>query len=1794
MLALPGYTVGQKLYESSQSLLYRGVRQDDETAVILKTLNDNYPSPERVARFQQEYEIIGRLELKGVVKAHSLEFVNQSPVIILEDFGGQSLNQFIQTSQLSLPDFFPLAIQLAETLGQIHQHHIMHKDINPANIVFNPSNGAVKVIDFGISAVLSRETTTFRNPHVLEGTLAYMSPEQTGRMNRAMDYRTDFYSLGVTFYELLTGRLPFTNQDAMELVHAHIARQPALPHSINLNLPLALSQIVMRLLAKNAEDRYQSAYGLKRDLEACWRQWQENGRITTFQLAQHDVSDRFQLPQKLYGRSFERNQLLQAFERVSQGATEAMLVAGYAGIGKSALIQEIYKPITQQRGYFMAGKFDQFQHNTPYAPLIQALRSLTRQILTESESSLATWKRKLQRAVGANGQIILDVIPEVKLIIGSQPPVPELPASESLNRFNTTFCNFIHVFTQEEHPLVLFLDDLQWADGASLKLLQSLLTAPDSAYLYVIGAYRDNEVSSAHPLTMMLAELDNTSVKVNHIKLEPLGLNDIAQFTADALYETMESVLSLAGLIQEKTKGNPFFMGEFLKSLYQEGLVRFDGLDGRWQWQLDQLEAQNITDNVVELMTHRAQQLSQQARDVLHLAACIGNQFSLHMLAIVHEKTVRETAVDLWEAIIDGLLLPLNDTYQLMALDVEGLELEVEYKFAHDRIQQAVYSLIPEGDRQAIHGKIGRLLLENTAVDEQDSRIFEIVNHLNQGRALIISPDERNQLAQLNLTAGRKANDNAAYEPALNYLQIGLSLLAAQSWQNEYDLSLELHIAAAEAAYLSNEFHEMNRLVQVILENAHNLLDKVRAYEVEIQAKIAQNQLLDAIQIALAVLEMLAVKFPDNPSRIRHVIPQLLRTHLALRSRSVADLANLPEMTDPHMLTIIRVTSRVFSPAFRAAPNLFVLLILKVLNLSLQHGNTALSSFAYACYGLVLCGILGNIEQGYAFGQLALTILEKFEAKALESRVFMVVYTFVSHWREQAHSTLPNLLASYQSGLETGDFEFATHALFAYTNASYIVGNELPLLAQQMVDFTDTIRQIGQMTTLYLVTIYQQMVHNMMEPVEHPWRLQGDYYDEKGMLPIHIEANDHNAIFSLYANKLFLCYLFGQYDEGLQAMVDSNEFAQSGAGTVGIGRLHLYSALLGLAVYDQAKPQERKRYLKEAAKAEKKLKTFAHFAPGNSLHHLYFLQAERAQVLGNAAAAATLYDQAIATAQENDYQHDAATTLERAALFYKARGQMKIAQLYMRDAQYAFLRWGARTKVRQLEKEHGALLGKTADSLTLSTNTTLIRTISPAVTTTPTRRRLAGTLDLDTVLKASQTISGEIVLETLLQKMMTIAIENAGAQRGLFILLQDDKWVIEAERSVGDTAVHVLQSIPIQSGVVPVSLVNYVARTQENVVLNEATKAEQFRQDAYILVHKPKSILCAPLVNQGRLTGILYLENNLTTGAFTPERLELLGLLSAQAAISIENARLYTSLEAALERQKLVTKAYSRFVPREILQFLERDSIVDVKLGDQTERDMTVLFSDIRDFTSLSEAMSPEDNFGFINAYLRRVSPIIRQHNGFIDKYIGDEIMAVFPGSVDDAVATAVAMQQQVAQYSQLRQQRGRPPIQIGVGLHYGRVMLGTIGEAERMEGTVISDAVNLASRLEGLNKVFGAPILISQPSLEQLGQPEQYEVRFLGKMQVKGKARAVSVFELLAGNDEQTAELKSNTRSHFEAALMAYYDRAFTEAQRIFGQVLALHPEDQAADFYMGQINHLLEYGVPDDWEGVAVFVEK
>ncbi len=1490
------YQVTENLYESNNSIVYRGYRLTDNQSIVLKMLKQAYPPPEKIAWFKREYETTKNLNLTGVVDAYSLENHQNRWVMVLEDFGGESLEKLIQRKRFTLAEFLPLAIEVVDILAQVHQQHIMHKDINPSNIVLNLTTGQLKLIDFGISTVLSRENPTLRNPNRLEGTLAYISPEQTGRMNRGMDYRTDFYSLGVTFYKLLIGQLPFPTTDAMELVHAHIAKQPTPPYELQPEIPQSLSEIVMKLMAKNAEDRYQSAYGLKADLEECYRQWQSIGCITSFSLGQQDISDRFQIPQKLYGREEEIDTLLAGFERVSQGACELMLVAGYSGIGKTALVKEVYKPIARQRGYFISGKFDQLHRDIPYDSLVQAFRSLVGQLLTESEAQISSWREKLLVALGENGQVIVDVIPELELIIGPQPVVSELAPIESQNRFNWVFQNFILVFTQASHPLVIFLDDLQWADRATLQLIQLLMTLSDSHHLFVIGAYRDNEVSEAHPLMLTLDEICKAKGVVNHIHLTPLNLPNINQLIVDTVHCSPQAALPLSQLVLTKTNGNPFFINEFLKSLYSEELLKFDFSRSGWQWDFEQIQARKITDNVVELMADKAQKLGKKTQQVLKLAACIGNHYDLQTLAIVSEQSPQKTAVDLWSAIVEGLILPLSDAYKLIDLDVEGLieEVTVEYKFAHDRVQQAIYFLIPEAEKQIMHWRIGRLLLRNRSLDEREHKIFDIVNQLNLSKQLINQQKERYELAQLNLIAGKKSKASVAYKPALNYFQMGLNLLGEDSWQQQYELSLLLHVEAAEAAYLNHDFEQTEKLAGVVLNEAKTVLDKVKMYQVRIRGYSNKNQLLEAVKLGREILEQLGITFPEKPSQ-RDIEQTLEKTKLAwIEKGEPSNLIDMPLMKAPDKLAVISILFELIHPTYNSFPKLFCLIVSSMVNLSLKYGNTAVSTLGYVNYGMVLCAETMDIDSGYKFGQLAWNLVERFNAKDLKACVIFFANAFIVPCKKHLRETLKPSLEAYQLSLETGELQYGALSVHTYCYHSYWMGMELERVEQEIAKYSNVMAQINQKYIQNFLKQYWQVVLNLMGRSDNPCYLIGESYNENQMLPIITAANDCYSLFELYLHKLIFSYLFHDLTQALENAAIAEKNLESARSLRAAVSFHFYDSLARLAIFPKIPKPEQEQLLEKVAINQKKMEIWAHHAPMNNLHKFYLVEAERARVLGNNGEAREYYDRAITLAHENEYLNEEALAYELAGRFYLTRNQNPFAHYYLREAHYAYQRWGAKAKFQDLEAQYPQFLSKVATG-------TLPNTLS---TFTTTEESTSSALDLTSVLKASQTISGEIVLGKLLEKLMKITIENAGAQKGFLILDKEEKWVIEAEGAVDLEEVSVLRSLRVDSQdtstqipLVSASIINYVAHTQENVVLNDATHEGQFTRDPYIVATQPKSILCTPLLNQGKLSGILYLENNLTTGAFTSDRVETLTILSAQAAISIENSRLYEQLE---------------------------------------------------------------------------------------------------------------------------------------------------------------------------------------------------------------------------------------------------------------------------------------------------------
>jgi predicted ATPase/signal transduction histidine kinase len=1480
---VPHYQLVEQLYDGSRTRVYRGTSENSQKPVIVKILRNPHPNFHELVQFRNQYAIAHHLEHPAIVRPLALERYGNSYALVMSDDGAKSLRDYWQPSQRNLSEFLSIAIQLAQALHYLAQKHIIHKDIKPANILIHPETRQVQLIDFSISSLLPREQQQLINPNILEGTLAYISPEQTGRMNRGIDYRTDFYSLGVTFFELLTGKLPFATSDPMELVHCHIAKRPPTLGNPE-EIPPVLSDIIMKLMAKNAEDRYQSALGLQHDLERCQQQWETTGEIMPFVLGERDVCDRFLIPEKLYGREAEVTQLLAAFERVSQGDgektqhSELILIAGFSGIGKTALVNEVHKPIVRQRGCFIKGKFDQFKRNIPFSAFVQAFRNLMEQLLGESDAELTIWKAKILSALGNNGQVIIEVIPELEQITGKQPPVPKLSGSAAQNRFNLLFGKFVRVFAAKEHPLVIFLDDLQWADSASVNLLKLLIEESETGYLLIVGAYRDNEVFPAHSLMLALAELEKNNAIISSITLEPLALNHINRLVAETLSCHKSLAQPLTELVYQKTQGNPFFTTQFLKGLYEDELIVFNRDLGYWECDLVRVRDAALTDDVVEFMAQRLQKLPEATQEVLKLAACIGNQFALDTLAVVCEESQEEVAVKVWFALQEGLILPISEAYKFFQGGVEETTaniVTVGYRFLHDRVQQAAYSLISEEKKQETHFKIGKLLLINTPKVERNEKIFEIVSQLNYGAGLISNEAEIEELTQLNLQAGAKAKTSTAYIAAIEYFTQGLNLVKT-NWHNYYELTLSFYNELADCNYLIADFDLAESYTKIILDGDSNLIDKIKAYELRILIYTAQLSMNKAINTGLEILKNLEIDLESS-------LPENL---------VIEDLINLERMDNIYAYSAMRILMQILAPAYVTGADLLYKLTSTMIRLSMDYGNCEISAFGYTVHALLLAGRLNQIEMGYQYGQLALKVLDKLEAKEMKSKVLNGFNAHVIHWKEHIRNSWNPLQESIESGLEVGDIQYACHSATNYCEQLFFGGHELDLMCETYAQYIELTKYFKQEHSISEQSIWGQVCLNLSGKGEDKIELKGHWLNENEVISTWKESNNTALLFMFYTAKTMLSFLMR---ENKAAILNAKIAAQSIEGVTGLMAISCFNFYYSLALLAESfsEAEIQKKYLEQVCDNQKQLGHWAVFAPTNFQHKYNLVEAEKYRILGRNVEAMELYDRAIQGAKENEYIQEEALANELAALFYLNWDKEKIAATYMQEAYYCYARWGAKAKTNQLEKKYPQLLVPILNSQIRPQKNEIITRIG-AETIVSTSTRTSESLDLATVIKASQALSENINLDTLLSNLMQVAMENAGATRGTLILEQARELVIVSQYS--EQSCHLQTTLIEDSSNLPASLIHYGWRTQETLVFNEANIPTQFAADPYIIEHQPKSLLCLPLQKQGVAIALLYLENTLTAEAFASERVEVLKILAAQAAISLENARLYKEL----------------------------------------------------------------------------------------------------------------------------------------------------------------------------------------------------------------------------------------------------------------------------------------------------------
>ncbi|MDB4874324.1 MAG: multi-sensor signal transduction multi-kinase [Gemmatimonadetes bacterium] len=1442
--------------------LLRG-RGDGLPSILLLAPAGDHPAPASLERIEHEFALRAELDPEWAARPAELFRREACLTLVLDDCGGEPLERLLD-EPMDVGLFLRISIPLAAALGRAHARGLIHKDIKPSNILVDVATSGVWLTGFGIASRLSREHQSPAPPEVIAGTLAYMAPEQTGRMNRSIDSRSDLYALGVTFYQMLTGTLPFTAGDPIEWVHCHIARQPVPPGERVSTVPVQLSRVVLKLLAKMPEDRYQTASGLAFDLRRCLDHWESSRRIDLFALGTQDFSNQLLIPERLYGREHDIDTLVASFHRVvTTGAPELVLVSGYSGIGKSTVVSELHKVLVPTRGLFASGKFDQYTRDIPYATLAQAFQSLMRPLLGQSDAELGRWRDALRDALGPNGQLIVNLVPELELVVGPQPPVAELAPQEAKHRFQMVFRRFVAVFARPEHPLVLFLDDLQWLDAATLDLLEYLVTHAEVRHLLLVGAYRDNEVSPSHPLKRTLEEVRAAGARVHEIVLAPLALDDVGRLVADALHCTPTRAAPLAQLVHEKTGGNPFFAIQFFTALADDGLLAFDPLAAVWQWDVTRIRARSYTDNVIELMTAKLKRLSTRTQEALTQLACLGNVADVATLALVGGVPAETMHAALWDAVQAGLVFRLDGAYT----------------FLHDRIQQAAYSLIPDERRAGLHVRIGRVLLANMTAEKLAEHVFEVANQFTRGAALLVDGDEKAQVAALGLRAGRRAKASAAYASACVYLAAGVALLDERDWDRRYELTFALWLERAECEFLCGNFDTAERLIAELLRRATSNVDQAAVYHVKVLLHTVKSENLEAVASAFTSLRLFGIDLPAHPTgeQVQAEYESVVRT---IEGHSTESLIDLPLMTDPELQAAVQMLSVLGPPAYFTDFRSFCLIACRTVTIGMQHGISDASTLGFALLGFISGPVFHRYGDGWRFARLACDLAEKHRFIANQPKIYHATGT-VAFWTQPIATGIDFMRATTRAAIETGDLTFACYGMHQLVPGLLLRNDPLDAVWRESETALQVALAAKYGDTVDIIRSQQRFIAAMQGRTASFSTFSDAQFDEVAFEARLTRDGMPLTVCFYWILKLKARFLSGDYAEALAAADQATPLLMVATAQIELLDYFYYGALTMSALFENGSAHEQSTWRELLAAHCEQLREWADVYPPTFGDKHALVSGEIARIEGRDADALRLYEQAIRSARENGLVQNEGLAHEVAARFCAARGLETSFLAHLRSARYCYERWGALGKVAQLETRYPHLRQEPAPT-------------SPTTTIgTP-----VGMLDVETVIRASQALSSEIVLGKLIEALMRLAVEVAGAERGLLIHLQDGARIeAEAITHRGQVVVTVRNATVTPSDL-PQSALNYVSRTRERVVVDDASSNAAYSENAYVRQHRSRSLLCLPIVKQTKLVGALYLENNLTPGAFTSDRVAVLELLASQAAISLENARLYADLLA--------------------------------------------------------------------------------------------------------------------------------------------------------------------------------------------------------------------------------------------------------------------------------------------------------
>lgn len=1671
---------GNVIHYGADSLVIKIFADGISKPYCIKILKEEYPLPETLVQLDNEFEICSHSKCSSIRKAFSKEKKEDHSVIVLEFIEGTDLNKLMAEGQEDITQQFHLAVDIATSLAELHKENIFHRRIHPSNILVEKNTHKIFFIDFGLattdSTIFNELTASVQDKPV--EVLKYIAPEQTGRINRAIDNRADLYSLGVILYRLFTGLLPFENKEGLELIYAHIAKTPAEPHRLNTALPKVVSDIIMKLLSKNAEDRYQSASGVKFDLERCLQQLLEKNKIDPFPIATKDFSGKIVLSNKLYGREKEKKYILQLFDNCASGQKKTLLVSGYSGSGKSTLIEILKDPVVHKKGFFIKGKFDKISSDTPYSVFVQAFKELIQQILTGDDAYQLRWKKRIVDSIGNSGKILTHFIPGIENLIGKQPDIAGLQGIEAQNRFNYEFTRFIKTIADKDHPLVIFIDDMQWADASSLNLFKIIAENRDIEYAMLIGVYRKNEVNESHPLMKKVNELKEENVHIEELELKDLLFENIHTLVTSSLLTDQEDTSFLSDIIYTKTQGNAFYVWQFLKSIYEEGFLRFDYDSQRWQWKTDLIMQMNVSGNVVELMTAFVQKLPAETLDLLYTASSIGNRFDKRTLSVLKEMSEKKVETLLNVSVSEGLIIPSGS----------------EYKFAHDRIQQAIYSLISDKEKSAMHLSNGKKLTAHYSQYEVEEKIFELANQWNLGADQISDNGEKLYLAKLNSVAGHRAMSSTAYPQAFQYFEKGIYLMDTKDWETHYDFLLQITTDAADAAYLSGEYKKVDILVQDILQHSRSLIDSVRGYEIDIKKLIAQNKLIEAIKLGLLILQKLGISLPMKPGKLS-VLKDLLKTKWLLRKKPMDYFNSLPVMKDEQKNAAMRIMSEISSASYFASPNLVPLLVFKMVNLTVNHGLSPKSPFSFAAYGFILSAHLHEIDKGSRMGEIALHLAKKINAEEVMGSIIATSNLFLDHWKKPLSELKTDLEKAFRVALEFGDNEWATYAAHNMVYQLFITGTQLQALAKKAESLDLQIEKFKQDLTLKRLRLFRQAIDNLQYEKEYPHLLSGNIYDESVMNITDVTKENEVYFQNQYILKLYLALIFNNTDNAKKYIGNAQRFQETVKGTA-LEPLFYFLRSLTIADVSINSPVKR-TILRQVKKDINSLRKFEKISPQYIGHKSYLLHAEYHYLKGEMESAKIYYDKALTMATENGMMNDLAFFWERAGQFFLNTKQDLLANFYLQNAYRTYKRWGAEAKVKQMDLRYIHL---NSDSGTDWHQESL-----------PNRtKESAGNLDLETVMKASSALSGEIVLPRLLKKMMQIIMQNAGAQTGFLIMEKKGEPFIEAEIDEDKEEIKILQSVPVrQTGLLAESIVNYVYQTQETIILDDAGKSQLFGNDEFIKQHECKSVLCVPLINMGKTQAIVYLTNDLTFGAFTENRVALLKLLAGQMAVSIENALFYTELENKVNERTNELNIEKKKSDDLLLNILPEEIAEELKqTGHTIPRSYeiaTVMFTDFENFTSKSEKLSPEELVNVIDTCFKKFDEIISRHKIEKIKTIGDAYLCVsgLPDAKDhDAENVVIAALEIIESIKELQNNSDDEMyFNIRVGIHTGPLVAGVVGD-KKFAYDIWGDTVNTAARMEQNSEPD--KINISQSTYDLI--KHRFNCTFRGKKAAKNK----------------------------------------------------------------------------------------